>query len=283
MKIGIIGLGLIGGSIAKALRKSHEISAFDINKEALTFAIENNILDKAYFDLGAFLNNNNLIYLCLYPESIVSFFKENSRLIKKDTIFIEISGIKTKLIQDIRKLNLNYIDIVYTHPIAGREVSGVFFADEKIFFNGNYAIINDQNTKTENLELAYSLAKEMGFKNISKINAKLHDQIIAYTSQLTHIISLSLVNSFSNSVDLSHFTGDSYRDLTRIANININLWADLFTNNKNALIDIIANFENELSKFKNALATNNLEELETLMEKAKNKHNKYLEGNKNES
>jgi len=280
MKIGIIGLGLIGGTIAKALNKEHYISAYDINPETLAYAMDNRIINRSYSNLEVFLNENNLVYLCLYPELIVQFFLKNRELIKENTVFIEISGIKTKLIEDLRKLQLNKFDIVFTHPIAGREMSGIHYSDEEIFFNGNYAIIDDQNTKTESIELAYLLAKEMGFKNITKISAQLHDKIIAYTSQLTHIISLSLVNSFKNNINLSHFTGDSYRDLTRIANINVNLWMDLFTNNKTALIEVINNFQDQLSDFKSALEIDDIRSLEELMSKAKLSHASYLkEGN----
>ncbi len=282
MKIGILGLGLIGGSIAKALNKKHEISAFDISKESLEYAIKNHIIKTAYKDIDSFLNNNEVIYLCLYPNAIVEFFDKNHALINSKNIFIEISGIKSTLIEKINHLNIHNLRIIYTHPIAGRETSGVTNADDKIFTKGNYAIIKTESNTSTEYSLAESLAIEMGFKNISFIHPEVHDQIIAYTSQLTHIISLSLVSSFQNNVNLTHFTGDSYRDLTRIANINLNLWPELFLQNQSYLYEIMKAFKKQFESFEKAIEQNDYDLLINLMSNAKISHLKYLEDLKNE-
>ena len=286
MKLGIIGLGLIGGTIAKSLNSKHIVSAYDISKDTLTYALENKIIHQAYDNISNFLKDNDVIYLCLYPEMIIDFFKSNKSIIKNDTLFIEISGIKTNLIEKLEKLEkleIKNFDIVFTHPIAGRELVGVKNSDKNIFFNGNYAIIENKKNKQNNIDLTYKLAKEMGFKNISIISAQLHDELLAYTSQLTHIISLSLVNSYKENVNLSHFTGDSYRDLTRIANINIDLWMDLFVNNKDFLLSKITDFQNHIEQFKSAISCNDKVKLAELMNQAKNLHNKFLEESRNES
>jgi prephenate dehydrogenase len=262
MKIGIIGLGLIGGTIAQSLNEKYEIEAFDINHKALEYAIENKIIGKAYTNLKDFLDNNQVIYLCLYPKDIISFFNTHKNIIGKNTVFIEISGIKSQIMKDIENLNLLGFEIVFTHPIAGREYSGVEFSNKSIFNNGNYAIIDDADNKKESLDLAYKLAKDMGFKNISLISRQLHDEVIAYTSHL------------------NHYTGDSYRDLTRIANINTELWSDLFLHNKEYLVNQIIAFENSLSALKNALLDNDINKLKELMNEARVLHQKYLEGNK---
>lgn len=282
MKIGIIGLGLIGGTIARALNENHEISAYDISSETLEYALTNNIVTKTYDNLSDFLKDNSIIYLCLYPDMITSFFKNHSADINKNTVFIEISGIKTKLIAEIDKLNLSHFDIVYTHPIAGSENIGVKYSNKNIFNNANYAIIKTEKTKEENIKLAETLAKEMKFKNISIISASTHDEIIAYTSQLTHVISLALVNAFKEEINLTKFSGDSYRDLTRIANINTSLWPELFLNNQNNLLEKIEDFQESLDAFKLAIQTNNCEALIELMKKAKALHNDYFKVNNHE-
>ncbi len=282
MNIGIIGLGLIGGTIAKALNDKHQISAYDISSETLDYALDQQIISKSYTDLSDFLKDNKIIYLCLYPDLIVDFFKNNLDLIQENTVFIEISGIKTSLIKAIAELQINHFEIVYTHPIAGSEKIGVKYADKNIFNKANYAIIETpKNTKT-NIKLAESLAKEMNFKNISIISAETHDEIIAYTSQLTHVISLALVNAFKEEINLTKFSGDSYRDLTRIANINTSLWPELFFNNQENLIEKIEDFEKSLAELKKAIATNNQKDLVDLMTKAKNLHNDYFKVTKNE-
>lgn len=283
MRIGIVGLGLIGGTIAKSLNKKHIIEAYDIDYTAVDYAKKNNIIDKGYDDLKAFLANNQIIFLCLYPKNIAPFFKENIDVIKHQTLFIEISGIKTSLIKEIESLNINHFDIVYTHPIAGRETIGIQGSDKAIFKKANFVIIdNHRNCKT-NVDIVHKLAVDMGFRNINNISAEYHDKIIAYTSQLTHVISLALVNSFDQHEVLCNYTGDSYRDLTRIANINIDLWTDLFINNKSMLLEKITDFEKQIKLFKNALENNDIIELETIMKKAKRKHNIFLKEKKNES
>jgi prephenate dehydrogenase len=282
MKIGIIGLGLIGGTIAKTLNHNHTINAYDVKKEALMYALDNKIIHNAYYDLNKFLEDNNIIYLCLYPDMIIDFLKKNKDLIKNDSVLIEISGIKSGLIKQIDKLAITNFDIIYSHPIAGRELIGVEHSDKRIFSKGNYAIVEHFGNEKQNIDLTIKLAKEMGFKNVSIISAQLHDELIAYTSQLTHIISLALVNSFQPKVNLSHFTGDSYRDLTRIANINVPLWTDLFINNKDLLCERISDFQNQLETFKTAINLEDKVKLSELMCKAKNLHNIYLKERNNE-
>ncbi|MGD9761137.1 MAG: prephenate dehydrogenase [Candidatus Izemoplasmatales bacterium] len=278
MKIGIIGLGLIGGTIAKSLNKKHIICAYDVNKKALSYALENKIIHKAYDDLKTFLQENEIIYLCLYPDMIIEFFRDNKNLIKNGTTFIEISGVKTSIIDEIGKLKLDNLDIIYTHPIAGREFSGVEYANETIFNGANYIIVEHKNNLKKNVVLAKDLAEQMGFKTISFLSAKEHDNIIAYTSQLTHVMSMALVNSFGNTdVDLKKFTGDSYRDLTRIANINVFLWYQLFTMNKDYLFERITAFEREISKFKTALIENDVVDMVMFMAKSEYLHEKYME------
>lgn len=279
MEIGIIGIGLIGGTIAKTLNKKHTISAYDMDKKSLDFAVENKIINKAYYDLKSFLENNKVIYICIYPNYIFELLESCLDMIQPKTLFIEISGVKRSLIAELSKLEKRNFDIVYTHPIAGKELAGVQNSDEKIFKDANYAIINDVENINENIKITENLAKDMGFKNISYITAEEHDEIIAYSSQLTHIISMALVNSYMGDLNLSHLSGDSYRDLTRISNINISLWYYLFVMNKDWLLKKISDFQVELEAIKTALSNENFVHLSILMAKASSLHQKYLKGN----
>ncbi|XMB71577.1 prephenate dehydrogenase [Mycoplasmatota bacterium WC30] len=268
MNIGIVGLGLIGGTIAKSLNKHHHISAYDTSKETIDYAIANQVIHKAYDNIGDFLAANDVVYLCLYPKSIINFIFKNKDLFPKNSVLVEISGIKKHMIDTISNLKLDGVDIIYTHPVAGSEKTGVFNAKKSIFKNANYIITPVPSNKENNIDLVRNLAIQMGFKNISLITAEEHDDIIAYTSQLTHILSLSLVNSVSTQLDTKKFIGDSYRDLTRISIINEKLWPELFLNNKASLLAKIEAFEAELHKFKEAIKMNNNEILEELMIKS---------------
>jgi len=270
MRIGIIGLGLIGGTIAKSLNSKHCVSAYDISKETLDYAKANNIVRDVYDNLKDFIANNDIFYLCLYPKSIVKFISDNKSLFPKNSVIIEVSGVKNYLINEISNFDLKNIDIIFTHPVAGSEKIGVINSMAEIFNNANYVITPIKSNKLKNIELAKKLAKEMNFTSISTVSPKEHDDIIAYTSQLTHVLSLSLVNSISTTLDTKRFIGDSYRDLTRISKINEKLWPDLFITNKDALVKKITSFESELRKFKDAIIMNDVNKLEELMIKSTN-------------
>ncbi len=266
MKIGIVGLGLIGGTIAKALNTKHNISAYDISNESLSYALKNQIIHKAYTNLHLFLQENEVIYLCLYPNSLINFIFENKVFIPKNSVIIEISGIKQHIISSVEQLGELEFEMVYSHPVAGREKSGVWFSDKDIFSKGNYVITPTKNNNETTLKLAEKLAKEMGFNNISYVSPKEHDDIIAYTSQLTHVLSISLVNALSTNLDTSRFIGDSYRDLTRISMINDTLWSELFLYNRDALLEQINHFRVQLDHIQHALLMNDKENLMNLMQ-----------------
>lgn len=266
MKIGIVGLGLIGGTIAKALKPHYQVSAYDISEDTIAYALEHKIIDKSYTDLSLFFKENEVVYLCLYPNAILNFIFQNKDLIPKDRVIIEISGIKKYLISKIEEFGTLPFELIYTHPVAGREKTGIRHSDAQIFANANYVITPVKKNKEENIDLTIKLAKKMGFSNISIVTPEQHDDIIAYTSQLTHVLSLSLVNAVSTDLEVRRFIGDSYRDLTRISIINDKLWPELFINNKDALINKITKFENELRKIKDAIIMNDVSKLTNLMQ-----------------
>ena len=174
---------------------------------------------------------------------------------------------KEKIVKDIKPIiekNRKDIDFIFGQPMAGREKRGIDFADSKVFKDANYIIIKDEKNKKENLELLSEIVKLMGFKKVSFLTAQEHDEIIAFTSQLTHAIAVSLVNSDSQKYDTNRFIGDSYRDLTRIAKINEDLWSELFIGNRDNLLNMIEQFEKELDIIKDALKN---KDLGTLKEK----------------
>ena len=276
MKIGIIGLGLIGGSIAQGLKKNnHKISAYDKDRSALKYALDKNIIDESLENLTDFLKNNKLVYLCLYPHDIISFFKTNGHLIQPGTIFIEVSGIKSSLISEIEKIDLPDIEIIYTHPIAGKESSGVYNSDCSIFENSNYIIIDYFKNKKENVVLAKKLAEEIGFDKISIVSMETHDDLLAYTSHLTHLISMALVNSYDEEINVVDFAGDSYKDLTRIAQNNSVLWTDIFLNNSKYILNRLDLFIEELNLLKNEIQNKDSDKLKSLLEKSNKLKKKY--------
>lgn len=278
MKIGIVGLGLMGGSIAVKLKNAHEITAFDHNPEALSYALEKGIVHHATSDIAAFFGNVELVYLCLYPGSVAAFVKEHQRLAKPGTVWIDIAGVKRPLIAEIVPILRSDLDFVFTHPIAGREKIGVWNALGSIFEGANYIITPIESNLVASLDLATALAKELGVRTITRVDADVHDDAIAYTSQLTHVLSLALVESDDEHHDLSQFIGDSYRDLTRIAMINEPLWSELFLSNQTNLLDKIDRFQETLSHYRDAIASGDKAALEAHMQSAKQKRRKIERG-----
>lgn len=268
MRVGIVGLGLIGGTVAKALKPYHKISGFDISTDTIEYAKTNQIIDEAYTNLEYFFKANDVVFLCLYPNDIVNFIFQNKHLIPISSLIIEMSGIKKYLIDKIDDIGTLPFDIVYSHPIAGSEKIGIRYSNANIFKEANYIITPVKSNLSKNIDIAKNLAKEMGFKYISVISKEEHDNIIAYTSQLTHVLSLSLVNAISTNLDTKRFIGDSYRDLTRISIINNTLWPELFIYNKEYLLEKISDFEDSLKEIKDAIATNDWQKLSELMQKS---------------
>ncbi len=269
MNIGIIGLGLMGGSIAFALKGQHNIYAYDISHESLQYALDNGVIDQAYFDLDKLMAQIDIVFLCVYPKTCISFIVENQNKFKSNTIIIEISGVKSGLINEVLPLLRKDIDLVFTHPIAGREKTGIYHAQKSIFVNQNYVIVPTKKNKKESLQVAATLAMQMGFKNVSYLSAEEHDEIIAYTSQLAHVLALALMESDNQKYDTAKLIGDSFRDLTRISMINEDLWSELLIENKDFLLPQIDKMINSIEKYRKAIEAKDVETLTSLMRKAK--------------
>ncbi|XMB86899.1 prephenate dehydrogenase [Mycoplasmatota bacterium WC44] len=281
MKIGIVGLGLIGGTYAKNLIQKYEIFGIDKDDKSLRYAEENNFITKGYVNPSDILNQLDIVFICLYPTDIYKFIKENTNYFKPGAVITDAAGIKSKLVSEIEDVLPNNIDFVFAHPIAGREKIGVYHSNKDIFKNGNYVITPTNRNKKDNIKLIENLAYEIGFKSVSFVTPEVHDKIIAYTSQLTHVIALALVNSDNFELDIKKFIGDSYKDLTRIAKINTNLWSELFLGNKENLVDKIDSFILYMRKYKEYLENNDTENLIDLMNDANVKRT-LLDGDNNE-
>lgn len=264
MNICIVGLGLVGGTYALSLKsnpKVEKISAIDINEEALKEAIELGMIDEGSVDSEKLLKEADLVIISLYPQLIVDFVRDNLNNFKKSAIITDAAGVKSGIMDEILKLPLE-ADFIFGHPMAGREKIGLKFADKNIFKGANYILTPNEHNKSKNIEVLKDIILEMGFKNVTVVSAKEHDEIISFTSQLTHAIAVALVNSDNMKFDTNLFIGDSYRDLTRIAKINSKLWSELFLENRDNLIQKIDDFQAKLDYLKDALKENNSEKLE---------------------
>ena len=270
MKILIVGLGVIGGSYAMALKEAgyEEVYGIDNNLDTLKKAEKLNIIKKGYLNPKEILKEIDLIIISLYPRLVKNFVLENKEYLKDGAIITDATGIKEHFIDDILNILPEGIDFIFGHPMAGREKKGIDFASKEVFKGANYLITVTSYNKEENIKLIEELALNLGFKKVRRISPDYHDKMISFTSQLPHAIAVALINSDEEGRDTGSFIGDSYRDLTRIANINEDLWSELFLGNKENLLESIESFLVEINNIKNCLVDEDQEKLKQLFVKS---------------
>lgn len=277
MKIAVIGLGLIGGSIARRLRgfEDSNIYGFDHDIQTLETAKSDGVITDGFTDGKLAINDADLIILCLYPQANIDFIKEYGEYIKKTAVVTDVSGVKGYIAEEMNKILPPSIDFIGGHPMAGREVGGYQSSTDTLFDKASYIITPTINNKSENIALVRSLAKYIGCQNVITTTPSEHDDIIAYTSQLMHVVAVALCDS--PMIERStFFSAGSLRDCTRVAIINETMWSELFLENKDALVDRIDEMQDSLEKMKTAIKNSDRKTLENIMINAKSQKLKWL-------
>lgn len=265
MNIAIIGLGLLGGSYAKAIstRTKHNVYALTRNEETINKAVHDKAILKA-IDKSE-LCDMDYVIVALPPNATVSFIKENLKYMKKEAILTDVVGVKTAIKNAVGELAKKYgVNYVGTHPMAGREVSGYDNALSSLFDNRPLIIMNDNDVSDDVLKTVEKLNAALGFSKIVYTTAEHHDRIISYTSQLCHVTSNAYVKSPS-SREHRGFSGGSFEDLTRVAYLDPKLWIELFSLNKDNLLKELTLYIEELKKYQEALKQNDFDVLEKLL------------------
>ena len=270
MKILIVGLGVIGGGYAMALKEAgyNEVYGIDTNEETLKKAKEMKIIKEGFTREDEIISEMDLIVLAIYPNLVKNFIVKNKNKFKENALITDVTGIKQLFINDIVEILPQNIDFVFAHPMAGKENKGIDYATNKVFQGANFLIVETKKNKEENIRQIENLAKEMGFKHIKRTTPAFHDEMIAFTSQLPHVLAVALTNSDIENRNTGEFIGDSYRDLTRIANMNEKLWSLLFLGNKKNLLEAMNNFEAEFDKIKKCIEENDEKNLQKLFIKS---------------
>ncbi|EHI97775.1 Prephenate dehydrogenase [Clostridium sp. DL-VIII] len=276
MKIVVVGLGVIGGSFTMALKEAgyDDVYGIDINEESLEKAKKLGLIKEGFTSGDEIVKSADFIIISLYPRLVKKFITDNNENFKDGAVITDATGIKKMFIDDIIKILPENIDFVFGHPMAGREKKGIDFASSTVFKGANYILTPVARNKEENLRMIEDLVYKLGFKRIRRITPEHHDEMIGYTSQLPHSLAVALVNSDLEGRETGSFIGDSYRDLTRIANINEDLWSELFLGNKENLLTSIENFEVELDKIKHAIENDDKEALKELFIKSTKRREK---------
>jgi prephenate dehydrogenase len=276
MKILVVGLGVIGGSYAMALKDAgyDDVYGIDTNEESLEKAKKLGLIKEGFINGDEIVKKADLIIISLYPRLVKRFITYNKDNFKDGAVITDATGIKKLFIEDITNILPENIDFVFGHPMAGREKKGIDFASSEVFKGANYILTPVARNKEENLNLVENLAYKLGFKRVRRITPEHHDEMIGYTSQLPHSLAVALVNSDIDERETGSFIGDSYRDLTRIAKINEDLWSELFLGNKDNLLKSIENFEVELDKIKDAIQNDDKDALKEIFIKSTKRREK---------
>ena len=269
MKIAIVGLGLIGGSLAKAIKKNTQYMCYglDIDKQAVKSAIEQEAIDSEI--TAEKLGICDIVIVSLHPVQTIDFMLKNKDNFKKGGIVIDTCGVKGAIVDAVEKpLADAGVEFLGCHPMAGREFSGFSYSVDNLFERASFIITKTDNTKQQVLDAVTKFAYDCGFAKVVVSDTKEHDEIIAYTSQLAHIVSSSYVKSPSL-MRQAGFSAGSFKDLTRVAKLNEDMWTPLFMMNKDALISEIDYIIKHLTEYRDAIGSGDRESLHELLKKGR--------------
>lgn len=265
-RILIVGLGLIGGSYAMALtKKGYKVFAITRRQSTIDYALENGIITGGSTNADPdLIGSADITVFALYPHTFVEWVENYGKYLKKGSIMTDVTGVKGGITEKIQSLLPEGVEFIAAHPMAGREVYGVENSNDKIFEGANYIVVPTEKNTPRGIETCKELGRLLEFANISELSPAKHDRMIAFLSQLTHCIAVALMTCNDNK-DICDYTGDSFRDLTRIARINEDMWSELFLLNREALISEIKAFSGELEKLRRALETDDVDTLKRMM------------------
>ncbi len=255
LNITVVGLGVMGGGYAMSLsKKGYTVKAITLHQGDIDYALEKGMI--AYGTTVVeeqLIKESDLIVFAIYPDAFIEWIKEYGHLIEKGTLITDVTGVKCHIVDTIQALLPEGVEFIAAHPMAGRERSGVHFADDAVFRNANFIVTPTEKNTKEAIDFAMALGEELGFARISILSPTEHDNMIAYLSQLTHIIAVTLMTA-NSTPNMEKYTGDSFRDLTRIAKINDKMWSELFMENREILLSHMDAFIDEFCAFRTMLA-----------------------------
>lgn len=271
MNLAIVGLGAIGGSFAMSLTKKgyERIIGIDIDEQTIDYALKEQIIHEGMTVPEEGLKEADVIMLTLYPSQIAPFVEQYRSYFKQGVVLTDVTGVKTSIIKETSRVLPDHSDFIFAHPMRGSEKKGIAGASADKFKGANALITPLPQNKEENLTRIEQLYRDAGFSTLTRVTPEKHDEQIAYVSQLMHALSVSVVNSSQASDDTLLFAGNSFQELTRIADINDSLWSELFLNNKEALLQSIMSFEAQLETFKQALEADHEEALKDFLIRAR--------------
>ena len=265
-KILIVGLGLLGGSYAKVLKRfGFHISAITKEQSSIDYALRENLIDEGSTELDErMIGEADMVIFALYPHVFVEWIEQNQALLKSGALITDVTGVKGSIVYQIQDMLREDVEFIAAHPMAGREVSGVENSTDKMFAGANYIVTPTAKNTPEAIQTCMELGRLLGFSNVTTLSPEEHDEMIGFLSQLTHCIAITLMTC-NDKEHLEKFTGDSFRDLTRIARINDLMWSELFVANKEALLKQMNMFEDKFKELKAMIENEDIESMRKMM------------------
>ena len=265
-KILIVGLGLLGGSYAKVLKRfGFHISAITKEQSSIDYAIREGIIDVGSIEVDEqIIGEADLVIFALYPHVFVEWIEKNQMLLKSGALITDVTGVKRSIVYKIQNMLRPDVEFIAAHPMAGREVSGVENSTDKMFVGANYIVTPTEKNTPEAIETCIELGKLLGFSNVTTLSPEEHDEMIGFLSQLTHCIAITLMTC-NDKDNMEKFTGDSFRDLTRIARLNDLMWSELFVANKDVLLEQMNMFIDKFNCLKSMLENDDVDGMRQMM------------------
>ena len=265
-RILIVGLGLLGGSYARGLKRfGFHISAITKEQSSIDFALKEGIIDEGSTEIDArMIGDADLVIFALYPHVFVEWIAENQGLLKSGALITDVTGVKRSIVYKIQDILRPDVEFVAAHPMAGREVSGVENSTDRMFFGANFIVTPTEKNTPEAVETIIELGRLLGFSNVTTLSPEEHDEMIGFLSQLTHCIAITLMTC-NDKENMEKFTGDSFRDLTRIARINDLMWSELFVANKDVLLEQMNLFIGKFNDLKTMLERDDIDGMRAMM------------------
>ena len=265
-RILIVGLGLLGGSYARVLKRfGFHISAITKEQSSIDFALKEKIIDRGSIEVDSrIVGEADLVIFALYPHVFVEWIEQNQGLLKRGALITDVTGVKRSIVYKIQEMLRPDVEFIAAHPMAGREVSGVENSTDRLFVGANYIVTPTEKNTPEAIHTCLELGRLLGFSNVTTLTPEEHDEMIGFLSQLTHCIAITLMTC-NDKQDMEKFTGDSFRDLTRIARINDVMWSELFVSNKDVLLEQMNMFIGKFNELKNMLETDDVDGMRAMM------------------
>ena len=262
----IVGLGLIGGSYAEALKRyGFRVTAITRSRKTIDYALDKGLIDEGAAEVDPRLvSEADIVVFALYPHVFIEWIEKNQRLFKPGALITDVTGVKGSVVYKVQEILRPDCEFIAAHPMAGREVYGVENATSRIFNGANYIVTPTARNTPEAIETCRELGLLLGFANVCELSPEEHDEMIGFVSQLTHCIAVSLMTC-NDAENIEQFTGDSFRDLTRIAKINDLMWSELFMSNKKALLDQMDLFLKQFCRLRDMIETGDVSGMREMM------------------